>query len=65
MQADNPFFPSMDWKHKHDYDPPDVYWTDITVIGSKYQVQIDVEHGGRRHRLIEMGSPWIKGDAPK
>ena len=54
-----------DWNTNEDYDPGDADWHDTTVVGSNYQIEIDVSTMGHfRHRMISPPGPWAKGLSP-
>lgn len=61
------FIRGRDYEHDDDFDYHGAEWHDITRIGSRYLVQIDILSPTfqRRHREIGKLGPWVSGDPDK
>jgi hypothetical protein len=58
----------MDRIHEDDFDYEGAEWIDVTVIGSRWEEQLDSRsaHDMMRHRpYFEPTTPWKRGPAPK
>lgn len=56
----------LDYTTSDDFDPENTHWTDVSVIGSPFEVQIDLERWGQyRHRRRGRIDPWKEGRPPE
>jgi hypothetical protein len=56
------FLGQSDYTTTEDYDPPDADWRDCTILGSVFQVEVDVRRSGHfRQRNAKRQEAWKKG----